>query len=88
MSVRPPTISLSEAAPRPPPAMTAIDFWGDLDRDVLDCFRQTPRELSPAEIGDRVGISEDAARSVLTMLAQEGKVRICSVACVTAPSVI
>ena len=85
------------ARPSPPvtlppggrPAMTSIDFWGQLDGDMLRCLAGTRERLSPAEIGDRIGISEDAARSILTMLAEEGKVRICSVAYVTerSPSV-
>jgi DNA-binding CsgD family transcriptional regulator len=60
--------------------MTAIDFWSELDGDVLRCLSETRGGLSPAEIGDRIGISEDAAQSIVMMLAQEGKVRICSVA--------
>jgi predicted ArsR family transcriptional regulator len=63
--------------------MTSIDFWGELDGDVLRCLAGAREQLSPAQIGHRIGISEDAARSVLTMLAQEGRVRICSVAHVT-----
>jgi hypothetical protein len=60
--------------------MTVIDFWGELDRDVLRCLSETRGGLSHAEIGSRIGISEDAAQSIVTMLAHEGKVRICSVA--------
>jgi len=70
------------------PAMTAVDFWGELDGDVLRCLSEKRGELSPAEVGDRVGISESAARSVLMMLAEAGKVRICAVACIPAPSVV
>ena len=32
--------------------------------------------MSPAEIGRRLGVSEDAVVSLLTMLAREGRVRI------------
>jgi DNA-binding IclR family transcriptional regulator len=60
--------------------MTDIDFWGELDSDVLRCLSETPEGLSPAEIGHRIGISEDAAQSIVMMLAREGKVRLCSVA--------
>ena len=75
------------ARPSPPvtlppggrPAMTSIDFWGQLDGDVLRCLAGTRERLSPAEIGAQIGVSEAAARSILTMLAEQGKVRICSV---------
>jgi DNA-binding CsgD family transcriptional regulator len=60
--------------------MTTIDFWGELDGDVLRCLSEAREGLSPAEIGSRIGISEDAAQSIVMMLAHEGKVRICSVA--------
>jgi hypothetical protein len=70
-----------------PPATGVLDFWGELDGAVLRCLSDHRGELSPAEVGDRVGISESAARSVLTMLAEAGKVRICSVASVPDPSV-
>jgi DNA-binding IclR family transcriptional regulator len=60
--------------------MTAIDFWGELDGDVLRCLSEERGGLSPAEIGARIGISEDAAQSIVMMLGHEGKVRICSVA--------
>ncbi len=36
--------------------------------------------MEPAEIGRRLGFSEDAATSLITMLAREGKVRISLVA--------
>jgi IclR-like helix-turn-helix domain-containing protein len=77
------------AAVRPfPPVTGAIDFWGELDGAVLRCLSDHRGELSPAEVGDRVGISEGAARSILMMLAETGRVRICSVASVPDPSVV
>lgn len=36
--------------------------------------------MSPAELGKRLGISEDGAASLVSHLAREGKVRICLVA--------
>jgi len=54
----------------------STDLWGELDGDVLRLLMERPEGLSPAEIGHKIGISEDAVRSVLTMLAQEGKVRM------------
>jgi hypothetical protein len=71
-----------------PPSTSAIDFWSELDGAVLRCLSDHRGELSPAEVGDRVGISESAARSVLMMLAEAGKVRICSVASVPDPAVV
>jgi hypothetical protein len=62
-----------------PLAETAIveDFWGDLNRDILECLAKGP--VSPGEIGRRLGISEAAAASCLSLLASEGRVRICLV---------
>jgi hypothetical protein len=54
----------------------STDLWGELDGDVLRLLGERPEGLSPAEIGHKIGMSEDAVRSVLTMLAQEGKVRM------------
>jgi DNA-binding GntR family transcriptional regulator len=71
--------SFGTAATRQRTAMTSIDFWDDLDGDVLRCLAATRERLSPAEIGAQIGVSEAAARSILTMLAEQGKVRICSV---------
>jgi hypothetical protein len=53
------------------------DFWADLNRDILDCLARGP--VSPGEIGRRLGISEGAAASCLSLLASEGRVRICLV---------
>jgi hypothetical protein len=55
----------------------ADDFWDDLNRDILKCLAMGP--VSPGEIGRRLGISEAAAASCLSMLAAEGRVRICLV---------
>jgi hypothetical protein len=53
------------------------DYWADLNRDILDCLAKGP--VSPGEIGRRLGISEGAAASCLSLLAAEGRVRICLV---------
>ena len=53
------------------------DFWADLNRDILACLAMGP--VSPGEIGRRLGISEGAATSCLSLLASEGRVRICLV---------
>ena len=61
------------------PMDTAVveDFWADLNRDILNCLAKGP--VSPGEIGRRLGISEGAAASCLSLLASEGRVRICLV---------
>jgi|RhiMetdeSRZDD1v2_1073273.scaffolds.fasta_scaffold1396556_2 hypothetical protein len=53
------------------------DYWADLNRDILSCLAMGP--ISPGEIGRRLGISEGAAASCLSLLAAEGRVRICLV---------
>jgi hypothetical protein len=53
------------------------DYWGDLNREILGCLAAGP--VSPGEIGRRLGISEGAAASCLSLLAAEGRVRICLV---------
>ena len=53
------------------------DYWADLNRDILNCLATGP--ISPGEIGRRLGISEGAAASCLSLLAAEGRVRICLV---------
>lgn len=51
------------------------DWWSEFDVDVLRCVSGSG-PISPPEVGKRLGISEDAAVSVLAMLAREGKIRI------------
>jgi uncharacterized membrane protein len=58
---------------------TSVDFWSELDADVLRCLEERQGEMTPAEIGRDLGISEDAVCSIVGMLAEGGKVRICSV---------
>lgn len=57
---------------------TAGDRWSALDDEVLAVL-EPGRPVTPAEVGERLGISERAAVSCLTMLAAEGRVRICLV---------
>jgi len=54
----------------------SIDFWDELDGDVLRVLADRPGGLSPLEIGHKLGMSEDGVRSLLTMLAHQGKVRV------------
>lgn len=50
-------------------------WWDGLDAEILGCLAERG-PLAPAEVGRRLGISEGAAASALSMLAQEGRVRI------------
>jgi DNA-binding CsgD family transcriptional regulator len=52
-----------------------IGFWDEIDNELLACLAARG-SMSPAEIGRRLGVSEDAVVSLLTMLAREGRVRI------------
>jgi hypothetical protein len=55
------------------------NWWNDVDEAVLACLSDG-MAMAPADVGRRLGISEEAATSVIAMLAQEGKLRICLVA--------
>jgi DNA-binding IclR family transcriptional regulator len=55
------------------------DFWSELDDDVLRCLTERHGQMTPTELGARLGMSESAVCSVLAMLAETGKVRIRSV---------
>jgi len=55
------------------------DFWSELDDDVLRCLTERHGQMTPTELGTRLGMSESAVCSVLAMLAETGKVRIRSV---------
>lgn len=54
-------------------------WWTDVDDEVMACLRDRAT-ATPGEIGERVNLSPEAVTSVLCLLAQEGKVRICVVA--------
>jgi hypothetical protein len=54
------------------------DWWTEFDKAVLDCLAGKG-PLAPADIGRQLGISETAITSILLMLAQERKIRICLV---------
>jgi len=51
------------------------DWWTEIDDDILQCLERA-ETLSPADIGQRLGLSEGAVSSALAMLVGEGKVRI------------
>jgi len=54
------------------------DWWTAIEDDVLACLRDGG-VTAPREVGRRLGLSEEAAASLLSMLAAEGRVRICLV---------
>ena len=60
-------------------ASASIDFWSELDGDVLRCLDEEQGAMAPAELGRRLGMSELAVCSILAMLAATGQVRIRSV---------
>ena len=54
------------------------DWWNDVEEDVLRCLDRRKR-TAPADVAKRLGMSEEAAVSLLAMLAREGRVKICLV---------
>jgi DNA-binding Lrp family transcriptional regulator len=55
------------------------DWWGTVDADTVRRLSENG-PMTPAELGQRLGISEDGATALVSHLAREGKVRICLVA--------
>ena len=53
-------------------------WWNDIDRDVHGVLERHG-SMTPAEIARMLRLSEGAVSSVLSMLAQEGKLRIARV---------
>jgi DNA-binding Lrp family transcriptional regulator len=53
-------------------------WWYDIDRDVHGVLERHG-SMTPAEIARMLRLSEGAVSSVLSMLAQEGKLRIARV---------
>jgi predicted ArsR family transcriptional regulator len=54
------------------------DWWADLEDEILASLHGNG-PVAPAQVGQKLGLSEQAAASLLSLLAQEGKVRICLV---------
>ncbi len=50
-------------------------WWTDIEKDVLDCLEGSG-PLHPADLGRKLGMSEEAVTSVLSLMAADGKVRI------------
>ena len=53
-------------------------WWNEIDDQVQGCLERQGA-MAPAEIARQLGLSEGAVASVLSMLAQEGKLRIARV---------
>jgi predicted ArsR family transcriptional regulator len=53
-------------------------WWNEIDDQVQACLERYGA-MAPAEIARQLGLSEGAVASVLSMLAQEGKLRIARV---------
>ena len=53
-------------------------WWTEIDGQVRDCLERHGA-LAPADIARLLGLSEGATTSVLSLLAQEGKLRIARV---------
>ena len=53
--------------------------WAEIDSVVLEVLATAGGRLTPGQIAAKVGMSEDAVRSIVSMLAEQGKVRIAAV---------
>jgi MarR family protein len=60
------------------------EWWSELDGEILGYLAMRPRATA-AEIGAKLGMSHAAASSLLTLLAQTGKLRVTRVERVDAP---
>jgi hypothetical protein len=58
--------------------MPSQEWWKDLEDDVLRCL-EGRASVPPIEIAGKLGMSEAAATSLLSIMACDGKVRICAV---------
>jgi DNA-binding Lrp family transcriptional regulator len=54
-------------------------WWSDVDDATLNVLAAAGGRLTLAELASRLGMSEDAARSIVSMLAEQGRVRIAAV---------
>jgi hypothetical protein len=54
------------------------DWWDELDGELLTWLERTGA-ATPYELGQHLGLPEAATASLLAMLVQEGKVRMCLV---------
>lgn len=56
-----------------------LNFWTDLDDELLHYLGERDGAVTPAELGARLNMSEAAVCTIVAMLAESGKVRIRSV---------
>jgi DNA-binding Lrp family transcriptional regulator len=54
------------------------DWWTAVDAETLRCLSKHG-PMTPDELGKHLGMSEEAAASLVSHLVSEGKVRICLV---------
>lgn len=59
------------------PEQRMDDWWGDIEDEVLGCL--AAGAMRPGDLARKLGMSESAVTSLLSMLAHDGKVRICLV---------
>jgi hypothetical protein len=53
--------------------------WSEIDAEILEALAAGGGRLTPAQIAEHVGMSEGAVQSLVSMLAEQGKVRIAAV---------
>lgn len=58
-----------------------MDWWDELEQQVLGCLRTNGSAMAPRDVARRLGMSEPSVVSVLCLLAQEGRVAIRLVDC-------
>ena len=60
------------------------DWWSGIEREIHECLERHG-ELSPAELGRQLGMSEAATASLLALMSANGKIRISRVTSVRRP---
>jgi len=55
------------------------DWWSTVDAETLRCLAEHG-PMAPDELGKRLGMSEEAATSLVAQLVREGRARVCLVA--------
>ncbi|PYN85755.1 MAG: hypothetical protein DMD87_21425 [Candidatus Rokuibacteriota bacterium] len=55
------------------------DWWSELDDEIVNCLVDQ-ESLTPAKLGQKIGMSPEAVTSLLGRLAQEGRIAILRVA--------
>jgi hypothetical protein len=69
------TVAISAAGDHLEQETTMDGWWTEIDDQVRRCLEQQGA-MAPAQIARQLGLSEGAVTSVLSLLAQEGKLRI------------